>query len=109
MNEMEKTPESIRIHRVGTITSGLTLVLYGILFLARMFFPSLSFRVIFDLWPLILVILGTEILLSCTGKNVKEQKFIYDFPAFLIVMAMMFFALIMAAADYGMRYGGVWY
>lgn len=111
LSETEKTPESIRTHRVGTITCGLTLVIYGILFLIRMVFPfiHLNYKVIFDLWPLILVFLGIEILLSSTGKNRERQKFIYDFPAFLIVVMMMFFSMIMAAVDYGMWYGGIWY
>lgn len=109
ISEADKNRENIRTHRVGTITCGITLVLYGILFLVRMFYPSVNYKVIFDLWPLILVFLGIEILLSCTKKNQEEQKFVYDLPAFLIVIAMMFFSLIMAAVDYGMRYGGIWY
>ena len=109
MSEPEKNRDSIRTHRVGTVTCGLTLVLYGILFLVRMVYPSLNYKVIFDLWPLILVILGIEILLSSSGKNKEQQKFIYDFPSFLIVVMMMFFSMIMAAVDYGMYYGGIWY
>lgn len=98
-----------RTHRVGTVTCGLVLVLYGVLFLIRIAVPGLKYEIIFDLWPVTLIMLGVEILLSSTGKNQEKQKFIYDFPAVLIIVIMLFFAMIMAVIDAGMRHGGIWY
>lgn len=105
----QKKQESFYVHKVGTISCGITLVLYGVLFLIHMVFPLLDYKAIFALWPLILVILGVEILLGCRKKGPEGQKFVYDFPAVLIVAAMMFFSFIMAALDYGIRYGGMYY
>ena len=92
-------PENCRTHRVGTVTCGLVLILYGILFLVRLALPALNYRIIMELWPIVLVMLGVEILISSMGKNQDKQKFVYDFPAVLIIIAMLFFTMIMAVAD----------
>ena len=60
----------MRTRRVGSITCGLAMVFFGILFLVHMFFPALSFRMILKLWPLILILLGGEMLVS-NGKAGK--------------------------------------
>lgn len=98
-----------RTHRVGTVTCGLVLILYGILFLIHMVIPTLNYRLIFDCWPIVLIFLGVEILLGCIGKNAEKRNFKYDFGSVLLILVMMFFAMIMAAVDYGMRYGGFYY
>ncbi|MCI8357176.1 MAG: hypothetical protein HFI51_03365 [Lachnospiraceae bacterium] len=95
-----------RTHRVGTITCGLVLVFYGILFLLRTVFPFLELGMIFEFWPIVLVLLGLEILIGCTGKRAQMRTFKYDFGSILIILVMMGFSLIMAAVDYGMYYAG---
>lgn len=105
----EGEPEAVRTHRVGTITCGLVLVLYGILFLLRMALPFLNYGIIFELWPVVLILLGLEILIGCTGKRAKTGNFKYDFGSVLIILIMLGFSLIMAAVDYGMYYGGYYY
>lgn len=91
--------EGYRTHRVGTITCGLVFVLYGILFLLRMVVPGLRFLMIANLWPVILISLGVEILAGCIPKNQENQKIVYDFPAVLLVMLMSFFVMFMAVID----------
>jgi hypothetical protein len=98
-----------RTHRVGTVTCGLVLILYGILFLVRMALPAINYRLIFDCWPIVLIFLGVEILLGCIGKNAEKTNFKYDFGSVLIILLMMLFSMIMAAVDYGMWYGGYYY
>ncbi|MCM1144277.1 MAG: DUF5668 domain-containing protein [Blautia sp.] len=100
--------KSCRTHRVGTITCGLVLVLYGILFLVRMVAPILDYKMIFDLWPVILILLGIEILAGTALEKHGKQRFIYDFASVLIIIMMMAFSMIMAVADLGMRYGGIY-
>lgn len=104
----QDTQKSCRTHRVGTVTCGLALVLYGILFLVRMVAPILDYRIIFELWPVILILLGIEILAGATLENHGKQRFIYDFASVLIIIMMMAFSMLMAAADWGMRYGGIY-
>lgn len=90
-----------RTHRVGTITCGFMFVLYGVLFLLRMILPQLNYRILFDLWPVVLISLGVEILAGSTRKNQESRRIVYDFPAVLLVMFLTFFAVIMAALEYG--------
>ena len=49
---MEK--QTIRIHRVGSVTFGLVLVATGVVFLFGLFFPRLDYRLVLQFWPLIL-------------------------------------------------------
>lgn len=105
---LEKEPAG-RTHRVGTVTCGLVLILYGILFLVRMALPAIDYRLIFDCWPIVLIFLGVEILLGSIGKNAEKRIFKYDFGSVLIILLMMLFSMIMAAVDYGMQYGGYYY
>lgn len=107
-----KRPEEApagRTHRVGTVTCGLVLILYGIMFLVRMALPSIDYRLIFECWPVVLIFLGVEILLGCMGKNAEKRNFKYDFGSVLIILLMLLFSMIMAAVDYGMWYGGYYY
>lgn len=97
-----------RTHRVGTVTCGLMFIVYGILFLLHTIMPKFSYGILFDLWPLILISLGVEILVSCTRKNQEERKIVYDFPAVLLVMFLVLFVVIMAAADFGLRVSHGW-
>ncbi len=89
---MEKT------HRVGTITLGMMLLVFGILFLLKLFFAQLSYDLIFRLWPLIFIALGGEVLLA----NIKQKQMIYDKTAFVLLVILTFFAMGMAVVDYCM-------
>lgn len=90
-----------KIRRIGTVTFGVTLVAAGLLFLARTFLPELKYIMIFRLWPCIFIMLGVEILLS--GR--KEQvEFKYDVPAIFLMLALIFFAMGMGAAEALLEY-----
>ena len=106
--EMKKTMEQKEtnnyesVHRTGTITCGITLILFGILFLVHMVFPALNYRIIFRLWPCILIALGVEVLVA----NAKpDQKFVYDKGAIVLLMILVIFAMIMAGIDLMFTYG----
>ena len=114
---MEK--EIIRIHRVGSVTFGLLLVLTGILFLARLFFPGLDYEVIFHFWPFILISLGIEVLFGCTRKNfeirdekgqlVEQNRIVYDVAAIVLTMVLTGFSMIMGILDYAWRSSGIYW
>lgn len=89
--------------RVGTFTLGLTLLVFGILFGLHLFFPALDYLTVFRFWPVVLIILGCEILYSCIVK--KSVSFRYDFAAVLMICLLMVFAMGMACIDlYATRY-----
>lgn len=84
----------MRVHKVGTVTLGLTLVVIGILFLAELFFPTLPGRIICIIWPVIFIILGGEVL---WGNHIStNQDFVYDKTAIVLVVILTFFAMFLA-------------
>lgn len=89
-----------RVHRVGSITSGLTMVGFGILFIIKNITDAISYTTICRLWPAILILLGAEIL----AYNVKDRKFVYDKGAVFLLIVLMFFAMGMAGADMCIAY-----
>lgn len=87
----------MRQRRIGTITLGVSLVLFGILFMIRIFGGILNYTLIFHLWPLILVALGMEILYyNCLAP---KKAGTYDFAAIIILIMIVFFAMCMAGFD----------
>lgn len=97
---MEEKKE-VRIRRIGTVTFGLMLIFFGILFLVHMFYPQLTYRWIFHLWPTVFISLGVEILLSSIKRN---ERLLYDGMAMLMMAFLTFFAMGMAVADLAIQY-----
>lgn len=93
----EKTNSRIRIHRVGTVTFGLTLVVLGLVLLLHIVFPVLNYEVIFRMWPLIFVSLGLEVLVS---SRKPEEQIRYDGAAIILMVLLVFFAMGMAGMDW---------
>lgn len=106
---MEQENNRCQVRRVGSVTFGITLICYGILFLLRIFLPALKYHFIFQCWPVVFILLGIEILVENHKGRTQEQKVIYDFAAIFMLAAMLLFAMIMAVIDYAMRYGGTMY
>lgn len=101
--------QNVRIHRVGTVTFGCMLLLFGVLFLVHIFLPELDYETIFRCWPCIFILLGLEVLIGNrkAGEMAEEgQKvqFVYDKGAILLLICMTFFAMAMAVADVCIRY-----
>ncbi|NFC56060.1 hypothetical protein EXN09_16100, partial [Clostridium botulinum] len=69
--------------RVGTLTAGIILVVFGVMFLLRLVTANINISLIASLWPIILVILGVEIILAYIIN--KEEKMKYDFGAIVLV------------------------
>lgn len=86
------------IHKVGTITLGLSLIIFGCIFLLHMFFPVLNYELIFHIWPIIFILLGLEVLLSS-----KNTEFILDRSAVFLMIVLTCFACAMGMMDYCME------
>lgn len=100
----------VKTHRVGTLTFGSILIIYGILFLTHIFFPALRYGMIFRLWPCIFILLGIEVLIGNYRWGKQEQageklNFVYDKAAILLLICLIFFAMIMALMDFCIQYG----
>lgn len=62
--EMENNVQTRRSRRVGSVTAGLGMIVFGVLFLLHSLFGIMSYQMIFSLWPMILIGLGIELLWS---------------------------------------------
>ena len=87
-----------KTHRIGTITLGGLLITFGLLFLLRIFITSLSYGVIFKLWPIIFILLGIEILIA--NFRQQESSLIYDKTAFALIISLSFFAMGMSSVEF---------
>ena len=92
----------MRTHRVGTVTLGSILILFGSLFLCHIFLPWITYETVFRLWPLILILLGFETL-YCSRKY---EDFSYDFGAVTMTILVGLVAVCMAYADLLIQWSG---
>ena len=97
-----------RIRRVGTVTCGIVLMIFGAMFLLHTILPIIGYGLIFRMWPLILIILGLEILAGSITTQKETGQFVYDFPAVILIMLVAFFAMVMGVIDYAMQTGAIW-
>lgn len=95
----------MRTHRVGTLTFGGMLIVFGILFLLRLFISGITFDIIFKLWPIIFIFLGIEILIANFIQ--KDGALIYDKTAFALIIILSFFAMGMALVEFCMEYSNL--
>lgn len=84
--------------RAGTLTAGLSLISFGVLFILRNFLPKLDYTLILSLWPLILILLGAEILAAYFLN--REEKIRYDGWSVFLMVLLSFFAAGMAIAEF---------
>lgn len=87
----------MRTHKVGTLTLGLMLIVFGILFLVHLFTGFLSYSLIFNLWPVVFLSLGVEVLLSALPRT--QGKFSFDVASIVLLLVLMLFAMAMAGVD----------
>lgn len=87
-----------RTHRVGTLTLGLSLIVFGGLFLAHVFTPNVDYTLIWALWPLILIFLGLEVLISRLFGGEEPLK--YDVGGILLTVLLTLFAMAMGVAQF---------
>ena len=93
-----------RVHRVGSITTGIAMVVFGILCIMQHFVNVLDYSVILSLWPLIVIGMGVEILLSGSSN----RQFVYDKASVFLLFVMAGFAMCMAIAEWSVRHWGPW-
>ncbi len=84
--------------RVGTLTAGIILVIFGVIFLLRLVTANINIYLIASLWPIILVLLGIEIIVAYIIN--QEEKMKYDFGAIVLVIILVFFAMGMGVAEF---------
>ncbi len=91
----------IKGRRVGTFTTGILLIILGIVFLLKTFIKNMEVKWIISLWPVILIFLGIEVLTAYVIN--KEEKIKYDFPGIILIIVMSCFAMFMGSVEIMMK------
>jgi uncharacterized membrane protein HdeD (DUF308 family) len=91
----------LKDRRVGTLTAGVLLIVFGMMFLLQLFVSAITLRLILSLWPVILIFLGVEILLSYFLNPEKGMR--YDAGAILLMIMLSLFAMCMAGAEFAIN------
>lgn len=105
--------QTVSIRRVGSVTFGVVLIVTGILFLIHLFFPAMDFYSVYRFWPVMLILLGLEVLagsrqktyeiLDEEGKVVEQSQVVYDVPAILMMIVLVGFSMCMGIVDWAVR------
>ncbi len=88
-------PPVPRVHRVGTLTMGFSLIATGIIALISTFYPGFDLTTAFKLSPVIFIFLGIEILTAYFFH--KEERIKYDFLSGIVCFFLIFGGLVLAA------------
>lgn len=100
--EKENNIVTVRTHRVGTFTSGFCMVGFGVLLLLHNLLDIMDYEMIFGLWPLILIGMGIELLLS----NIFKSKIVYDKAAVVLLFVMVLLVMVLVGVDVCMEATG---
>jgi hypothetical protein len=92
--------------RVGTFTAGITLIVFGVLFILHTFIQTLNYNFIFSLWPVILILLGIEIVISYIIN--KDDKIRYDGGAIALIIILAIFAMGMGGIEFVFEHSKNW-
>ena len=83
---------------VGTFTTGIVLVIFGGIFLLKLIYPSINYLKVASLWPMILVLLGIEIIVAYFIN--KDEIMRYDFGAIILIIILSAFSMGMGCMEY---------
>ena len=95
-----------RTRRVGTFTMGMCLIVCGVVLLLSVFFPELDLSLVGKLSPVILILLGIEVLAAyfTAGDNAKLQ---YDFASGVYCFILICGTMCLMAMGYALEYAGL--
>lgn len=77
------------MYRIGTISTGIMLILTGIIMLISQWVGFEFIRYIFKLWPIILIVMGLEILYYSHKIKDGDEKLKYDFWSIVMLFIMV--------------------
>ena len=98
----------MRSRKIGVLTLGVSLVVFGALFMLRIFIPGFDYITVMKFWPVVLVLLGIEVLISALLPQ-KEgmQRPKIDAVSIIMLFLTLFLALGLAAAQFALEHAGV--
>lgn len=91
----------MKTHKVGSITFGSILIIFGTLFLLNTIFHMISYEAILKVWPIVFIGLGIEVLIA----HIKcKENFVYDWAAVWLMMITVLFGMGMSVLEMTIRY-----
>jgi uncharacterized membrane protein YcaP (DUF421 family) len=90
----------MRRWRVGSITLGLALIALGIGMLLSRILGTFSLADVAAWWPVLLIVLGAEVLLALFLSDEKLPKVVYDGGSIFLIALVLVFSMCIGAVDY---------
>ncbi|NLX92006.1 MAG: hypothetical protein GXZ07_10585 [Firmicutes bacterium] len=87
----------MRKWRVGTLSLGILMIVLGVVMLTAQFKQVTILDMLLTWWPLILVLIGAEVLVQVYTAREEQPKIKYDAFSILIILIMVFFSIGMYA------------
>jgi len=94
----------MKSRKIGVFTLGISLVVFGVLFMVRVFAPWFDFVRVMQFWPVVLILLGIEVLVSALLPRKEGEDAIKLDPASIILLfVVLFLAGALAAAQFALE------
>ncbi|NLY42524.1 MAG: hypothetical protein GX066_00795 [Clostridiaceae bacterium] len=77
-------------NRVGTVTMAIVLIAFGVIIFVSQISGSTAIHLVFKIWPLMLILLGFEILYYRFLSRDKDAPIKYDIFSIFFVMIILF-------------------
>lgn len=94
--------------KIGILTLGVSLVIFGILFLLRMFLPALDYLMVLKFWPIVLILLGAEVLLAVLLPQKEGNRPKFDGMSVLLICFLLLVSATLAAIQFAMENIPTW-
>ena len=94
----------MRSRKIGVFTLGIALVAFGVLFMVRVFVPWFDYIRVLQFWPVVLILLGIEVLVSALlPKKEGEPPLKLDTASVILLFVTLFLACGLAAAQFALE------
>lgn len=87
----------MKLRRVGTFTTGIALVLFGVVLGISGFVQTFDITIVFKLWPFVVLSFGVEVLIFAFTN--KEDKFRYDGASIFLLVFVVLSSMGMAVVE----------
>ena len=94
----------MKSRKIGVFTLGISLVVFGVLFMVRVFVPWFDFVRVMQFWPVVLILLGIEVLVSALlPRKEGEAAIQMDAASIILLFVVLILAGTLAAAQFALE------